>query len=148
MPEEFDKDGHIQLDQRGAVEVNEFLQSTTNPRVYAAGDVVLPAGSIPPLAAVGLTEKAAREQGISVRVERGDTSGWYSSRRVREPVGMFKTVIDADSDRILGAHLLGVHAEEAINLFALAVRFEITAKDLRQMIYAYPTSGSDIPYML
>ena len=47
MPEEFDKDGHIQLDQRGAVEVNEFLQSTTNPRVYAAGDVVLPAGSIP-----------------------------------------------------------------------------------------------------
>ena len=52
------------------------------------------------------------------------------------------------SDRILGAHLLGVHAEEVINLFALAVRFGITAKDLRQMIYAYPTSGSDIPYML
>jgi len=41
-----------------------------------------------------------------------------------------------------------VHAEEVINLFALAVRFGITAKDLRQTIYAYPTSGSDIPYML
>lgn len=179
------KDGHIQLDQRGAVEVNEFLQSITNPRVYAAGDIALPQGSIPltpvaaqegavvahnllhgntkkpdyrgtpsvvftlpPLAAVGLTEKAAREQRIAVRVESGDTSGWYSNRRVREPVGMFKTVIDADSDRVLGAHLLGVHADEVINLFALAVRFGITAKDLRQMIYAYPTSGSDIPYML
>ena len=165
--------------------MNEFLQSITNPRVYAAGDVALPPGSLPltpvgghegaivahnllqgntrrpdyrgipsvvftlpPLAAVGLTEKAAREQRISVRVESGDTSGWYSNRRVREPVGMFKTVIEADSDRILGAHLLGVHAEEVINLFALAVRFGITAKDLRQMIYAYPTSGSDIPYML
>ncbi len=179
------KDGHIRLDRNGAVEVNEFLQSTTNPRVYAAGDVALPPGSLPltpvgghegaivahnllqgntrrpdyrgipsvvftlpPLAAVGLTEKAAREKGIAVRVESGDTSGWYSNRRVREPVGMFKTVIEADSDRILGAHLLGVHAEEVINLFALAVRFGIPAKDLRQMIYAYPTSGSDIPYML
>ncbi len=177
--------GSVRLDRHGAVEVNEFLQSTTNPRVYAAGDVVLPPGSIPltpvaahegavvtsnllhgnakrpdyrgspsvvftlpPLAAVGLTEKAARAQGLAVRIETGDTTRWYSNRRIRESVGMFKTVVDADSDRVLGAHLLGAHADEVINIFALAVRFSIAAKELRQMVYAYPTSGSDVPHML
>ncbi|MEP7226262.1 MAG: NAD(P)/FAD-dependent oxidoreductase [Gemmatimonadales bacterium] len=177
--------GSLRLDRRGAVEVNQFLQSTTNPRVYAAGDVVLPPGAmpltpvaahegavvasnllhgnakrpdyrgipsvvftLPPLASVGLTEKAARDQGLTVRIETGDTSDWYTNRRVGETVGMFKTVVDADNDRIIGAHLLGAHADEVINLFALAVRFGITAKELRQMIYAYPTSGSDVPYML
>ncbi|MEO7986343.1 MAG: NAD(P)/FAD-dependent oxidoreductase [Gemmatimonadales bacterium] len=177
--------GSVRLDRHGAVEVNEFLQSTTNPHVYAAGDVVLTPGSIPltpvaahegavvasnllhgnskrpdyrgipsvvftlpPLAGIGLTEKQARDKGLTVHIETGDTTGWYSNRRVREPVGMFKTVVDADSDRVLGAHLLGAQVEEVINIFALAVRFGITAKELRQMIYAYPTSGSDVPHML
>jgi len=37
---------------------------------------------------------------------------------------------------------------EVINLFAFAIRFGISAKDLKHMIYAYPTSASDLPYML
>ena len=177
--------GNVRLDARGAIEVNEYLQSVSNPRVYAAGDVVLPKGSLPltpvgghegavvasnllkgnhkrpdyrgiasvvftlpPLAAVGVTESAARKDGLDIRVESGDTSGWYSSRRTREPVGMFKTIVDANTEHVLGAHLLGAHADETINLFALAVRFGITAPELKQMIYAYPTSGSDLPFML
>ena len=177
--------GNVQVDSRGAIEVNEFLQSVSNQRVYASGDVVLPEGALPltpvaahegavvasnllkgnhskpdyrgiasvvftlpPLAGVGLTESAAKKQALDIRVESGDTSEWYSNKRVREPVGMFKTIVDAKTDRVLGAHLLGTHADEIINLFSLAVRFGITATDLRQMIYAYPTSGSDLPYML
>lgn len=177
--------GHVRLDSRGAVDVNEFLQSPTNPRVYAAGDVALPPGSVPltpvashegavvasnllhgnskrpdyrgvssvvftlpHLAGVGLTEKAARAQGFNVQVQAGDTTSWFSNRRVREPVGMFKTIIDSDTDLVLGAHLLGAHADEVINLFALAMRFGISAKDLKHMIYAYPTSASDLPFML
>ncbi len=177
--------GNVRLDEHGAIAVNEFLQSVTNPRVYAAGDVVLPSGSIPltpvgghegaivasnllngnhqkpdyrgipsvvytdpPLAAVGLTETAARESGANVKVKTVDTSSWYSNRRVRQPVGLVKTVIDADSNKILGAHLLGAHSDEVINIFALAVRFGISASDLRHTIYAYPTGGSDVPYLL
>lgn len=176
--------GNVTVDRHGAVAVNEYLQSVSNPRVYAAGDAALPDGSlpltpvaghegavvasnllhgnhktpdyrgvpsvvftIPALATVGLTEAAARRQGLDVLVECGETGDWYSNRRVREPAGMFKTVVDAASDRVLGAHLLGTHAEEVINVFALAVRFGIPARELRQMIYAYPTSGSDLPYM-
>ena len=177
--------GNIRVDANGAIEVNEFLQSVTNPRVYAAGDVVLPEGSIPltpvaahegaivasnllhgndkkpdyvgipsvvftdpPLAAVGMTEAAARARGGNVKVKAVDTTSWYSTRRIRQPVGMVKTVIDADTDNLLGAHLLGAHSDEVINVFALAVRFGISARELRHMIYAYPTGGSDVPYML
>ena len=179
------KAGNVRLDQRGAVEVNEFLQSPTNPRVYAAGDVALPQGSLPltpvaahegavvasnllrgnnkhpdyrgipsvvftlpALAGVGLTERAARKAGLPVRVETGDTTEWLSNRRMLQPAGMYKTIIDAETDRALGAHLLGTHAEEVINLFGLAIRFGIRATELKQMIYAYPTSASDLPYML
>ena len=52
------------------------------------------------------------------------------------------------TERILRAHLLGLHAEETINLFALVIRAGLRATDLKQMVYAYPTSASDIGYMV
>jgi glutathione reductase (NADPH) len=45
-------------------------------------------------------------------------------------------------------HLLGPHADEVINLFALAVRLQIPAEELQQALYAYPTHGSDIRFMV
>ena len=177
--------GRVALDAHGAVAVNEFLQSTTNPRVYAAGDVTLPAGSIPltpvaahegaivaanilhgnsrrpdyrgipsvvftlpPLAGVGMTEEAARQSGLPFRVKTEEMADWYANRRVREPAAMFKTIVNPETDMVLGAHLLGTHAEEVINLFAFVIRFGIPSAELKHMIYAYPTSGSDLPYML
>ena len=50
--------------------------------------------------------------------------------------------------RILGAHLLGPHADETINVFALAMRFGITADQFKQMLWAYPTQASDTSYMV
>jgi glutathione reductase (NADPH) len=104
--------------------------------------------TVPALAGVGLQEKAAREQGLKFRVNQGDTSSWYTSRRIRMTHTRFKVLIEEESDRILGAHLLIPHAEEVINLFAVAIRFGLTASDLKHMVYAYPTSSSDISYML
>src|SRR2546429_2536726 len=169
----------------GGVRVNEFLQSVTNPRVYAAGDAAAAPGSlpltpvagyegaivasnllkgnarrpdyrgipsvvftVPPLAGVGLTEAEARAQELDVRIKVADTSGWYSNRRVAEACAMFKLIVDNKADRVVGAHLLGPHAEEVINLFALAIRSGVPATDLKHLLYAYPTSGSDIPYMI
>lgn len=104
--------------------------------------------TIPPLATVGLSERAAREQGLRLRVKREVTSGWYSSRRVAEAFSGFKVLVEEESDHILGAHLLGPHAEETINLFALAIRSGLRASDLREAIFAYPTHASDVRYML
>jgi glutathione reductase (NADPH) len=173
----------VQWDPRG-VKLNEYLQSVSNPAVYAAGDAAATDGppltpvagyeaqivadnllegnhrkadyrgipsvafTIPPLATVGLHERAAREQGLRFRVKREDTSSWYSSRRVSETCSGFKVLEEEDSDRILGAHLLGPHAEETINLFALAIRSGLRASDLRETLFAYPTHASDVRYML
>ncbi len=49
---------------------------------------------------------------------------------------------------LLGAHLFGLHAEEVISLFALAICFGLKADDLKKMPYAYPTSSSDVSYMV
>jgi glutathione reductase (NADPH) len=57
-------------------------------------------------------------------------------------------IVENDTDRVLGAHLLGPHAEEVINLFGLAIRSDLTAESLRSMIFGYPTATSDIAYML
>ena len=104
--------------------------------------------TIPTLASVGLLEKTALERGLKFKTIQEDTAGWYSSRRVGMKYSGFKVLVEEDSNRILGAHLLGPHAEEIINLFALSIRSGITAIDLKKMVYAYPTSSSDISYMV
>lgn len=77
-----------------------------------------------------------------------DTSTWYSSRCVGESCSGFKLLIEEDTERILGAHLLGPQADEVINIFAIAIRTKLLAKDLKDAFFAYPTSGSDIESML
>jgi glutathione reductase (NADPH) len=170
--------------EKEGVLVNEYLQSVSNPAVYAAGDAVKSGGfpltpvagmqgdivarnllegnrrtpnytgipsvvfTTPPLARVGLLEEAARAQGLRFTMHHGDTSGWYSSRRVALLHTGFKVLVEEGSERLLGAHLLGLHAEEVINLFALAIRAGLRASDLKHMVYAYPTSASDIGYMV
>jgi len=67
---------------------------------------------------------------------------------VAEDCSEFKLLIEDDTDRILGAHLLGPHAEEVINLFAFAIATNAGAADLRDAIFAYPTLSSDVRYML
>jgi len=57
-------------------------------------------------------------------------------------------LIDEESNLVLGAHLVGPHVEEVINVFALAIRFRLSASDLKTMIFAYPTGASDISHML
>jgi glutathione reductase (NADPH) len=73
---------------------------------------------------------------------------WYSSRRINEPCSGFKVLVEDPSGRILGAHVLGHHADAIVNLFALAMRSGTTISTLKDMMFAYPTHGSDLPYML
>jgi glutathione reductase (NADPH) len=104
--------------------------------------------TIPPLASVGLLEPAARERGLKFRTSWQETSGWFGTRRVGETASGFKVLIEDGTGRILGAHLLGPNAAEVINVFAAAVRLRIPAAELKEVLFAYPTSGSDIRFML
>lgn len=169
---------------KNGVTVNEYLQSVSNPAVYACGDaadrgkpltplasyegsivadnllngnrqtvaddsaVPTTVATVPPLAAVGLTEEQAREQGLDVTVTDQETTGWYSARRTNEPTAGFKTLVDSKTDLVVGAHLLGAGSDEVINLFALAMKHRIPARALGSTLLAYPTHGSDLKNML
>jgi glutathione reductase (NADPH) len=104
--------------------------------------------TIPQLAAVGLSERGASERNLKFSVKKEMTSTWYSSRRVAETYSGYNVLVEEGTDRILGAHILGSEAGEVINLFALAIRSGMRATDLKHMLFAYPTSGSNMTRML
>lgn len=104
--------------------------------------------TLPPIAAVGMGEAEARRAGLRYQIKSERASDWYTARRVAEPVYGYKTLVEEGSRRIIGAHLVGPHADEVINLFGLAIRNGLTADDLKATMFAYPTGASDIGYML
>ena len=104
--------------------------------------------TVPALAAVGLTEKSARQSGASIQVHVNDMRDWFSSRSYAETVAWSKVIVDQDTEHILGAHFVGHAGQELINVFGLAIKFGITAKQLRENVYAYPTFSADIKHML
>jgi len=172
------------VSSRRGVTVNEYLQSVSNPAVYAAGDAANGGGlpdtpvsayegklvgenllngnkrvanflgvasvvyTIPSLGRVGLTAEEAQQQGLDFRVNQGDTSSWYSARRVAEPTSGYKVLIENGSNIILGAHLMGPEADELTNVFALAIRARLPVGVLKETLFVYPTQASNIQYML
>lgn len=104
--------------------------------------------TVPPIAAVGLGEAEARKQGLKFRRNCEKTSDWYTARRLAETVYGYKTLVEEGSERILGAHLVGPHVDEVINVFGIAIRHGLTANDLKATMFAYPTGASDIGDML
>jgi glutathione reductase (NADPH) len=103
--------------------------------------------AVPALAAVGLTESAARQTGLSIDVHVNDMLGWFSARTYAERVSWSKIIVDRDSDCILGAHFVGHEGQELVNVFALAIKFGISASQLKDFVYAYPTFSADIKHM-
>lgn len=104
--------------------------------------------TVPALAAVGLTEAAARQSGSAIEVHVNDMRDWFSARSYAETVAWSKVIVDRASDRVLGAHLIGHAGQELINVFGLAIKFGITARQIRDNVYAYPTFSADIKHML
>jgi glutathione reductase (NADPH) len=133
-------------DHDAAVLVSNLLEG--NRRAVNYDGIASAVFTIPPLASAGLTEDAARAAGLTFRTSWHDTSGWFNTRRVGETASGFKVLVEEGTGRILGAHILGPNAAEVINLFAIAIRLRIPADELKQVIFAYPTSGSDIRFML
>ncbi len=104
-------------------------------------------GTLPPLATVGLSEQAARSQGLKFDVKFQKTDGWYSSKRVGATHAASKVLVENETGQILGAHIIGPGAEEQINLFAMAMGAGLTANQIKGSIYAYPSYVSDLGSM-
>jgi glutathione reductase (NADPH) len=118
------------------------------PRVAEYGHQPAAVYTVPALATVGLTEAAARDAGLSFDVRTNDMREWRSARTYGETAAWAKLLIERESDRILGAHLVGHGAEETIHAFALAVEQRTPARELAERTYAYPTFHSDIKYLV
>jgi glutathione reductase (NADPH) len=104
--------------------------------------------TLPPVARVGLDEKQAQEKGLEYEVKFSNTKKWYSSLRVGEEYSGYKVLIEKNTGKILGAHLIGPGAEEQINVFALAMGQGMTANKLKGVIFAYPSYSSDLGSMV
>ena len=90
--------------------------------------------TVPALAAVGLTEAAARQKGFAIDVHTNDMNDWFSAKTYAETVAWSKIIVDQATDRILGAHFVGHSGQELINLFGLAMRFGLTAAQIRDNV--------------
>lgn len=104
--------------------------------------------TLPMVATVGLSETAAREKGLKFDTHFDKTQSWYSSMRVGAKWTGYKVLVEQETGRILGAHLMGPGAEEQINLFAMAIGAGLTADQIKAMIFAYPSYASDIGSMV
>lgn len=174
--------GQVKHD-RLAIEIDDYLRSTSNPAVWVCGDALVTSAqlsplatregrivgrnivegptvkpdyrvvpscvyTVPALASVGLTEAEAEAQGLNVSVTSSDMTGWFSGKTYAETVAWSKVLVDRDSDRVVGAHLIGHSGEELIHLFALAMKHGIPASALKDDLFAFPTFSADLKSML
>ncbi len=102
---------------------------------------VIPAGifTVPEVGRVGLTEDEARTKGIQTRVGKFRPIGLGKAHAHGETTGLFKMIADADTDRILGVHIVGAHAADLIHEAALGMKLGATAKAFAHTIHAHPT---------
>jgi len=95
--------------------------------------------SRPQVASVGLTENKAKEAGIGVKVGRFPFIGNGKAIALGEPEGLVKTVFDATTGALLGAHMVGAEVTELIQGYVIARQCEATEAELMATIFPHPT---------
>ena len=93
----------------------------------------------PQVASVGLTEAKAKEQGYTVKVGRFSFVGNGKAIALGEPDGMVKTVFDAKTGKLLGAHMVGAEVTELIQGYVVAMNLETTEEELIHTVFPHPT---------
>ncbi len=93
----------------------------------------------PQIASVGFSEQAARDAGHAVKVGRFPYAGNGKAVALGEPEGLIKTVFDADTGELLGAHMIGAEVTELIQGYCLARSLEATEADIMATVFPHPT---------
>ncbi len=150
---------------RKGIEVDSAF-STTVPGIYAIGDVngrlmlahaasaqasvlmgekvnleVVPAAAFtsPECSMVGLTEEQCKDAGINFRTSKSLFRANGKAVAMGETDGFVKMIIDSDSDKIIGCHIIGPHAADLIQESALCIASGLRADALSSTIHAHPT---------
>jgi len=93
----------------------------------------------PQIASVGLTEASAKQAGREVKVGRFQFRGNGKAIALGEPQGLVKTIFDAKSGQLIGAHMVGAEVTELIQGFVIAMQLETTEEDLMHTVFPHPT---------
>ena len=93
----------------------------------------------PQVASVGLTEAQAKEKGYTLKVGRFPFIGNGKAIALGEPEGLVKTIFDAKTGELLGAHMVGAEVTELIQGFTIAKTLETTEAELMHTIFPHPT---------
>lgn len=110
-----------------------------NPHVMDYSNVPGCTYCMPQVASVGLTEAAAKEQGHEVKVGRFDYQANGKALAIGEAEGLVKTVFDAKTGELLGAHIIGAEATEMITTFMVGRHLEATEESLAEACFPHPT---------
>ncbi len=100
--------------------------------------------TIPQCSGIGLTESQTIEANKTYHTVESNASDWFNNQRINAPLYGYKIILENDSDKILGAHIVGPEAAEQINMFAIAMKANMTFEELKDVIFNYPTWGNDI----
>lgn len=98
----------------------------------------------PEIASVGLSEEACKEQGLAIKTGKFPFSANGRAKAAAQTEGFVKIIADANSDKILGLHIIGQNASELIAEAALAFEYEASAEDLARTVHAHPTLAEAI----
>ncbi|HKH66390.1 MAG TPA: dihydrolipoyl dehydrogenase, partial [Reyranella sp.] len=93
----------------------------------------------PQVASIGLTEAAAKAKGLAVKVGKFPFIGNGKAIALGEPEGFIKTIFDAKTGELLGAHMIGAEVTELIQGYSVAKTLETTEAELMATVFPHPT---------
>ncbi|MEK9965766.1 MAG: dihydrolipoyl dehydrogenase [Rhodospirillaceae bacterium] len=93
----------------------------------------------PQVASIGMTEAAAKKAGHKLKVGRFPFQGNGKAIALGEPEGLIKTIFDADTGELLGAHMIGAEVTELIQGYGIAKTLETTEHELMESVFPHPT---------
>ena len=110
-----------------------------NPHALDRGKIPGCTYAHPQVASVGMTEKKAKELGIEVKIGRFPFIGNGKAIALGEPEGLVKTIFNAKTGELLGAHMIGAEVTEMIQGYVIAMGLETTEAELMHTVFAHPT---------
>ncbi|PZO89263.1 MAG: dihydrolipoyl dehydrogenase [Sphingomonas sanxanigenens] len=110
-----------------------------HPHPIAPGSIPGCTYSRPQIASVGMTEAKAKESGRAIKVGKFPFIGNGKAIALGEPEGFTKTIFDAETGELLGAHMIGAEVTELIQGFTIARTLETTEADLMATVFPHPT---------
>ena len=118
-----------------------------NPRTIEYDSIPSAVFSQPPLAAVGLTESEARAQYGDIKVFSSDFRPMKNIFAGRHERGLYKLVVDAVTDRVLGIHMIGPESPEVLQAAAIAVKAGLKKADLDATMALHPSMAEELVLM-